>query len=156
MDHWEAEAIPDEDLLYIRVHKNQVMNGEPILGVFKNRPVPLHPEKPSAMSTDWSRYATPWETRDRSRSSRPEDNGVISLEVGWVRRIYRQRVDHTPRFHQPEDPADPNNRAHADVAGPKSPKEATSAEERARLLEVRSEFQEISMWVIPAPTSGTS
>ena len=79
------------------------------------------------------------------------DNGVISFGAGRVRGNYRQEVDHTPRFRQPEDPNDPNNRAHMDVTGPKSPKEAADPEERAKVLEVRSAFQDISTWEIPAP-----
>lgn len=150
MGPWEAEAIPDEDELYMRVHKNEVQGGEPILGVFRNRPDPARPDRLPAMSTDWCKYSTPTDSRNRARSSTPTDNGVLSLNVGKVRAIYRQSVEHTPRYRTPEDPQAPNNRAHTDVAGPKSPKEA-GPEERSRILQVRVEFSLISRWEIPPP-----
>jgi hypothetical protein len=77
----------------------------------------------AAMSTDWSRYCLPDDTRQRSRRRPPSDYGVISLNVGMVRNIPRQVVEHDPVFNDPEDPSVPNNRAHTNVLGPKSPKD---------------------------------
>ena len=148
---WSAEEIPNNDLLYMRVHRNMVEHDLPVIGVFRNRPDPAQSELPPGMSTDWNRYSTPQQTRERARSSRPEDNGVISLNVGHVRGIYGQQVDHTPRYRVLENPEDPNNRAHTDVSGRKSPKETNDPQERVRLLRIRVEFQEISRWEIPAP-----
>jgi hypothetical protein len=148
---WPSEEIPDADLLFMRVHRNLVEHGRPAIGVFKNRPDPARSDRAPGMSTDWNRYSTPQQTQDRARSSRPEDNGVCSLNVGRVRGIYDQRVIHTPHYRVPDDSDDPNNRAHTDVAGKKSPKETNDPEERVRLLRVRVEFQEISRWEIPPP-----
>ncbi len=101
---WESESIPDESVLYMRVHRAMLnANGEPVLGAFKDHG--------GAMSTDWEKYSTPEQTRQRARV--PEDNAVISLVVGQVRGIDGLSVEHTP------DSAI-NNRAHVDVYGEKT------------------------------------
>ena len=76
------------------------------------------------MSTDWEKYATPSDTKDRGRV--PADNGVVSLPVGGARSI-PQGVEHTPNAE---------NRAHADVLGEKTP-------------EVRIKLRRLAVWVIP-------
>ncbi len=86
-------------------------DGEVWPGVFKNHG--------DGMSTDWSRYSTPEQTRDRRR--KPQENLVVQMEVGNVRSIPGQSVEHTPL---------PENRAHTDVCGEKN--------EEARLLLRRS------------------
>jgi len=149
---WPVESIPNPDSLYMRVHKNEVTaEGEPKVGVFRNRPNPEEPNRPPAMSTDWSKHSSPLETRNRAHNSLPSENGVISLRVGRVRRIDLQQVDHTPQFREPEAATAPNNRAHTDVAGPKSPKEATSPEERVLVVRVRFEFSEAYSWELRPP-----
>lgn len=82
------------------------------------------------MSTDWSKYATTDQTQQRARS--PADNAVIEFGVGAVRAIPHQRVGHNPTV---------DNRAHADVWGPKrfDP-------------EVRRRFSRILRMAIPLPT----
>jgi hypothetical protein len=132
--------------LYMRVLGAQVTTlGDELLPdsvVFRN-----HGEDPEVrgMSTDWSRYATPQETRKRARKRPPSMYGVISLSVGKVRTIPFQRDKHTPIFNAPEDPDNPNNRAHTDVLGPKS-KDETG--DRRLSTEIRNRFQEISVWEI--------
>jgi hypothetical protein len=107
-DPWVSEPIPDQDLLYRRVHKMWVdSDGSIITGVFQNRPTDQ-----VGMSTDWQKYSTPQETRLRAR--KPQDNAVIQMVGGKVREIPNQRVAHTP------DRAN-NNRAHTDVFGEKNP-----------------------------------
>lgn len=73
------------------------------------------------MSTDWSRYALPEQTQRGGLRSGPEDNAVLSLNVGAVRAIpsqaLRQAVEHAPIF---ADPDVPDNRAHSEVVGPKN------------------------------------
>lgn len=69
------------------------------------------------MSTDWSKYSTPEQTRQRSLRSAPADNAVFSLHVAAVRAIPAQTVEHTPIFGDPEVP---DNRAHAEIFGPKN------------------------------------
>jgi hypothetical protein len=70
---------------------------------------------------------------------------VISLRVSDVLTIDSQRVKHTPIFNWPEDPTNPNNRAHTDVFGPKSKSEAGS---KVRSTEIRNRFIGIAHWVI--------
>jgi hypothetical protein len=102
---WASEEIPNDDYLWMRVHKNDLPNGDIAPGAFKNRPT-----SKDGMSTDWEKYATPQETRNRGRI--PTDNAVIRLRVGEVREIPDQTVVHTPIT---------SNRAHTDVFGDKHP-----------------------------------
>lgn len=75
----------------------------------------------NSMSTDWAKYSTPRDTKERAR--RPADNGVISLNVGRTRREAKQIVLHDPLF---------DNRAHTSVVGEKS------TEARVKLLRIAS------------------
>jgi hypothetical protein len=63
------------------------------------------------MSTDWGKYATPEETRVCARTD-PDKYAVLQMNVGAVRSVPGQTVEHTP------DEAN-NNRAHTDVVGEK-------------------------------------
>jgi len=114
---WEKETIPDNDLLYYRIHKNWMIDGELRPGVFRNRE--------GGMSTDWSEYSTPEETLQRA-TSKVEDNVVIQMEVGKVRKIPNQIIEHTPQD---------DNRAHTEIFGEKDE-------------EARVQFIRISQWII--------
>jgi len=104
---WEGEEIPDEDFLFMRVHRDYWDDeGEPIPKAFRN-----HPKKIGGMSTDWQKYSTPEETRQRGREGAA--NIVIQLLTGTVRKIPDQSVVHTPDIEN-------NNRAHSDVLGEKT------------------------------------
>lgn len=107
---WRIEDIPDQDALYLRVHRSWWKDGKLNLGCFSN-----HPKKTGGMSTDWSKYSTPDDSRDRAKS--PPDNAVFSLNVGAVRAIQGQTVEHSLISGDPEIP---DNRAHAEVFGPKN------------------------------------
>lgn len=116
---WPKEHVPDEDYLYYRIHVTDLdENGGLRPNSFRDRG--------GAMSTDWSKYSTPEESRARARI--PEKNGIVVLGVGEVRGIPGLWVEHTP---------DPilNNRAHTDVGGPKEP-------------EVRVKLARIAQWKI--------
>ena len=103
---WERQDIPDIDLLWMRVHRMWLgADGKVFPGAFKNRP-----SDKDGMSTDWQKYATPEQTRNRAKT--PKDNAVIQFVVGAVRKVADQTVVHTP------DRAT-NNRAHTDVYGEK-------------------------------------
>ena len=101
---WQSEDIPNEDFLYMRVHKQNFTAKYPTFspGVFVNRG--------GGMSTDWSYYSTPDETRSRGKI--PNDNAVIKMLVSDVRKIEGQTVIHTPDIPN-------NNRSHTDVFGEK-------------------------------------
>lgn len=109
-DRWPVEEIPDTDTLYLRVHQQWLRDGQVLPGCFQNRP----DEATGAMSSDWAKYATAEETRQRAR--RPEVNAVVALYVGEVRAIPEQHIVHSP---VQDDPVLPDNRAHTDIAGPK-------------------------------------
>ncbi len=106
---WPKEEIPLEARLFMRVHKNMIVHGQPLPGAFKNQG--------EGMSTDWEKYSTPEETRRRARKA-AEEYAVIALVVGEVRQLPGQIVEHTPV--QPDPAAgEPGNRAHTDVYGEK-------------------------------------
>lgn len=128
---WSAEEIPDQDLLFVRVHRMWLRkSGGVSPGFFKNRP----DERTGAMSTDWSKYSSAEETRLRAR--KPEDNAVGRLLVAEVRAIPDQIVVHTPIQN---DPHLADNRSHTDVKGPK---EETD-------LEIQDRFASICAIVLP-------
>ncbi len=101
---WPTEEIPDEDLLYYRVHRQGCDERADF------RPEAFR-DQADSMSTDWSKYSTPAESRARAR--KPEDNGIVSLRAGGVRAIATLRVEHRPDSIR-------RNRAHTDVFGKKS------------------------------------
>ena len=130
---WPSEAIPDGDHLFVRVHRQWLRkNGSVAPGFFKNRP----DERTGAMSTDWSKYSTPDETRVRAK--KPHDNAVGRLIVVDVRAIPEQMVVHTPIQNHPELP---DNRSHTDIQGPK---EETD-------LDIQDQFASICSIVLPVP-----
>jgi hypothetical protein len=123
MSEFEKEKIPNEDSLYMRVHKNWIRNGVLNPGTFRNHQ--------SGMSTDWSKYSNPQKTRNRviNYGKEPDKYGVLSMHVGAVRNIPDQVVIHKPMNE---------NRAHTDVEGVK--------ETRQRIL-----YLEIFEWEITLP-----
>lgn len=136
---WESEAIPSDDELYVFIHCQWIRNERVVPGFFKNRP----DEETGAMSTDWSKYATPDATQQRAR--KPNVSGVGRLEVEAVRKIgedtaFQQTVVHTPVQNHPDLP---DNRAHTDVGGPKETAD----------LDVQYQFSELCVLVrlVPNP-----
>ena len=113
---WPVEEILDSDQVYMRVHKSLAPSGELKPGAFR--------DQEGGMSTDWSKYATPEETRNRARN--PADNGVIEMTVAHVRAIEPLKVTHEPLF---------DNRSHSEVFGDKDP-------------EVRVKLKRIARWRI--------
>ncbi|MQY63496.1 MAG: hypothetical protein GH143_04215 [Calditrichaeota bacterium] len=116
---WPKENIPDRDDIYRRIPKYQYRKDGTIgPGAFK--------DKGDSMSTYWSKYSTPHETKNLAAESgvNPDDFGVVALNVGDVKEI-PQQVEHTPFKH----------RAHTSVIGDKT-------------LEVRARFIKMSRWMI--------
>ena len=114
---WPAENIPNEDNVFYRIHKMWIEGGEPVPGSFRNRD--------GAMSTDWSKYSTAEQTRQRA-TSLPADNGIVLLNVGEIRSVPNQIVSHAPLY---------DNRAHSHVIGEKD-------------TEVRLKLLRICRWAI--------
>lgn len=100
---WPQEQIPDNDILFRRVHRNELRNGMPIPRVFRNDGL--------GMSTGWNKYSSAEEACQRGRQA-ADMYGVIEMTVGDVRNIPGQLVYHTPDLVN-------NNRAHSDVTGDK-------------------------------------
>lgn len=109
-EQWVPEDILDTSFLFMMVHRQNYdfQKDEPFPGAFR--------DQGDAMSTDWDKYSTAEQTRNRAERSLPEENAVIALRVEAVRRIWDGRVllsvDHTPDIVR-------HNRAHTDVRGNK-------------------------------------
>src|SRR5687768_13729856 len=101
---WPTADVPDQDALFMRVFRDMMRDDQINPGCFKDLP-----RAGDGMSTNWSRYSTPAETRAGGPKPASE-YGVIEMNVGEVRRIPDQRVVHDPL---------PHNRAHTLVHGPK-------------------------------------
>jgi hypothetical protein len=95
---WPKEYIPDADHVFFRAHKNLSPTRQIGPNVFR--------EHGGGMSVDWERYSSAEECRNRARS--PNDNAVLRLNVGAMRKIEGLTVEHEPKQ---------DNRAHSNVSG---------------------------------------
>jgi hypothetical protein len=105
----------------MRVHKNHIEpTGQILLIAFRNHGNPNDPGLEPGMSTDWQKYSSPEECRERASDfgKDPERYEVIQMNVGQIRGIPNQRVEHTP-IHKPDNSPPHLNRAHTDVFGEK-------------------------------------
>jgi|SRR5215213_526018 len=117
---FEIEEIPNEDFLFMRVHKTNIdEDGEPHPRAFKNQPTDNH-----GMSVDWSKYAQAIDTKNRAK--KPAENAVIKFTAGSARAIPNQTIIHEPIEH-PEP-----NQAHTEVFGSKK----IPTEVRARFMDI--------------------
>jgi hypothetical protein len=143
---FEKEMIPDEAILYCFVHKANIdykRGNVPRSAAFQNTP-----KEGDNLSSDWSKYSTPIETRERigqqlkhnsENFKNANDYGVLQLDVGILRsEDYKQKIVHDPIFNDPEILGTPNNQAHAIIIGEKDE-------------EVRLKMQGISSWVSELP-----
>jgi hypothetical protein len=87
------------------------------------------------MSTDWSKYSTPLESR--SRAKKPEQNGIVRLNVGNLKQL-KLTIVHAPSK---------DNRAHSLVKG------VEDVEIRLKLLDkLLDTTDDHIQWEILAPT----
>lgn len=140
-EFWKKEDIPDKSLLYCYVHKKGEVNpktGHLLERAFRNTPYDTGTDK----SSDWNKYSTPEETRQRLAQQpkqsggfkKPDDYCVLQLSVRIIRtEIPSQTIEHDPIQN---DQVLPDNRAHTKIIGDKDP-------------EVRLKFVDIYEWVIP-------
>ena len=108
MNKWPTEEIPDTDVLYYRIHKRRYLETSRALPADAPKdelPPNLFKFIKGDLSVDWSKYATPQESKGRARL--PIDNGIVEFEAGDVR-AQAHKVVHTP---------EQNNRAHSSVRG---------------------------------------
>lgn len=108
LTEFPIEEIPNEDLLYYRVHTVNIDYEE----TDPSKKIKLvafdpHPKGSTQMSTNWNKYSTPSELQQLAKV--PEKNGVVSFVVGEVRNTpYPLQVIHDPILTE-----DFRNQAHA-------------------------------------------
>jgi hypothetical protein len=90
------EEIPNEDLLYYRIHAVNIDYEEThSLKRIKLVAFDPHPKGSTQMSTNWSKYSTPLELQQLAKN--PEKNGVVSFVAADVRSTpYPLQVIHDP------------------------------------------------------------
>ncbi len=127
---WEIENIPNDNLLYYRVHHRDVdREGNLSPGAFR--------ERDGGMSTDWNKYSTPEEAQQRARN--PLDNGIVRFLVGDIRAI-ELMVKHDP-LYKPDQHI--FNRAHTNVIGI----------DGVRKVEMRLKLLDLYFWEIRIESS---
>lgn len=112
---WAKEAIPDDDLLFMRAHRCHFRNGTLMPGVFR--------DVDGGMSLNWQRYCSSAEEA-RNKAAKPEDNAIIGLIARDIRNTHLV-LEHTPDELR-------NDRSHAEAVGEKT------AEIRTQLMKVLS------------------
>ena len=121
---FDENKIPDEDSLFLRVHKTNIVGNKIIPGAYTIK-------GDGGLSTDWSQYSTPHQSLARSKN--PNDNGIVKFNVREVRAIELKVV------HRPLE----DNVAHSEIIGiPANNPNKT----KTRLL-----LDQIAQWEIPYP-----
>ena len=116
---WPKEIIPDEDKLFVRVHKNLCSKGLPKETAFLNTP-----KTGDNLSSDWNRYATAEESRLLISKQVHFITGefkdhlsffIWEFTVGILRNLTVScpNIEHEPLYKDPEEYGSPNNRAHS-------------------------------------------
>jgi hypothetical protein len=93
---YPIEEIPNEDLLYYRIHAVNIDNEEkdPTKKI-KLVAFDPHPKGSTQMSTNWDKYSTALELQQLAKV--PENNGVVSFVVNDIRKIpYPLEAIHDP------------------------------------------------------------
>jgi hypothetical protein len=110
MGQWPQEDIPDDGLLYIRVHKQNITKDGAIrLAAFSDQKDPSVPDDPGALSSSWKKYCETPELA-RAKARRPIDNGVAGASAGEIRKV-PQMVEHKPFV---------DDQAHTNICGEKT------------------------------------
>lgn len=133
MADWKVEKIPIDAVLYCFIHKEALNHStrKPVERAFRNTPFIGGTD----LSSDWSKYSTPDETRNRVGSQQkpngsfknPADYYVIRLLVSQIlTELPTQNIEHNPL---------PTNRAHTKILGEKD-------------VEVRLKFFDLCNWEI--------
>lgn len=100
---YPVESIPDDDHLFLAVHKNHTLNGPNWSMIFKSQPPPAGVvlPYPPGLSTDWSRYMPTAESCRAGRKQAPENYGVAILDVACLRGSKKLEVTHAPISNKP-------------------------------------------------------
>lgn len=123
--NWPVEYVPNSDFLYRRVHVNILI----ITPNWDDIP-PFAFKDNNGISTDWNKYSSPEESRQRALD--PEKNGIIQVKVESVRQFQNLTINHTPL---------PSNRAHTTINGLKDYKKEDQTDIRKRLAR-------LATWII--------
>ena len=132
---YPIEEIPNQDLLYYRIHKTKIDFDE----LDDNKKIKLlafdpQPKGSTEMSTDWHKYSSALDAQNRARV--PNDNGIVSFEVGTVRSSpFPLHVRHDPTLTEHF-----KNRAHAVIL---------SIPPRNNDIGIRLKLRDICKWEIP-------
>jgi hypothetical protein len=97
-----VEHVPNEDVLFLRVHPLRAPDGELQASAFDDHG--------PGMSTNWQKHC-PTAADSKNLAAKPKGQGVVSLVVGPIRAI-PLAVTHTPAK---------KDRSHTTVAGEKTP-----------------------------------
>jgi hypothetical protein len=117
----KSQVVPDEDLVMIRIHHNNLDQNKIKAGAFVYR----GQQGEEGISCDWKKYSSVEESRNRGRD--PSKNMIAILNVGKIRTmpvVCRQRVIHTPTK---------NNFSHCDIV-PKPLSDPEYTEVRLQLV----------------------
>jgi len=135
------EHIPNESILFCRVHIGMISkkNNLPNPSAFYNTP-----RTGDNLSTDWDKYSTAEESRDRIglqyRHGTTEFKNklkfnIYSFSARKIRSITPEQIpEHDPHQNIPEILGDPNNRSHSIIIGDKG--EKNDPEVRLKLVEI--------------------
>lgn len=96
---FQIEEVNDDGILYYRVHKTYIREGEVIPGAFRER----GEGEEKGMSCDWNKYSSGELCRKRAQN--PEDNGIVESKVLPIRECKM------PVIHHPYD----DNQSHSNV-----------------------------------------
>jgi len=125
--NWPVEDIPDEDYLYMWVNSKLLI---PLQAAPSEIPGEIFREHEGAMSTCWDKYATPSDALQWAKN--PAENGIITLNVGDIRRIPPLEVVYAPDLIR-------RIQAHTNVYG---------VETKGKKSEIRVKLSRIASWKI--------
>jgi hypothetical protein len=98
-ENWPIEFIPDVDIVFRRVHINDLHNWRNLEKIQPN----IFRSDLDGMSVNWNKYAT----AEQTQGNNPGKNGLIQFNVGEIRAVPEQlNVIHSPTFE---------NRSHSSV-----------------------------------------
>lgn len=102
------EEIPDDDLVYYRIHHSLLVKGELHYNCFR--------KQGESMSTDWNKYSDA-ETSLKRKLKNVGFNAIVSGNVGEIREIREPNQNALHVTHDPMNPPPEDNRSHTGVTG---------------------------------------
>jgi hypothetical protein len=131
------EEVLDTCILLYRVHKNDIRDGDLLIGAFKPQP-----KGENGMSTWWRKYLRPDEVKKLSQRNPPSYYKIRILNVGKVRNVELNNRKVFEVEHTPENSFPIPHVAHVDIFGWQSFQGS-----RGDRNEVRSQLKALSDWV---------